>query len=131
MEQFGPSALSQVPAFFLGPGIKPGSVDERIFSQGDLVPTFEAWLSGNVRLRPQDNDMLGDLQSSKCAFHERGDRRGLLSVICPEGHGQVYLKGDETHFLQSAGLDEKRKQTLLTTIARERLAGLRRHQLEN
>lgn len=128
MERFGPSALSRIPAFFLGPGIEPGSIDERIFSQGDLVPTFEAWLSGSIRLGPEDNDMLGHMQSPKCAFHERGDRRGVLLVICPEGNGQIFLDGDETRFVESTGLDEKRKRELLTTVAWERLAGLRRYQ---
>lgn len=129
LKRFGPGAISRVPAFMMGREIIPGLTDDRILSQGDLVPTFELWLSGTARLGAQDNNMLGDLRSPKCAFHERGDRRGMLAVFCPEGHGQIYLEGDDTRFVQSTGLDEKRKQALLATVARQRMAGLLRQQL--
>lgn len=128
LERFGPGTLSRVPAFMIGKEITPGSVNDRVFSQGDLVPTFEWWLSGKARLDPQDAIMLNTTGTLKCTFHERGDRRGILEVICPEGHGQIYLAGDETRFVQTSGLDEERKQALLYTVALERLAGLRRHQ---
>lgn len=128
LEHFGAGALSRVPAFMIAKELTPGSVNERVFSQADLVPTFDWWLSGKTQLKTQDAIMLKTEGKAKCAFHERGDRRGVLQVICPEGHGQIYLAGDETRFVQSTGLDEERKPSLLYTVALERLAGLRRHQ---
>lgn len=128
LERFGPGAISLVPAFVIGRGINSGSVDNRVFSQGDLVPTFELWLNGAARFDSQDNDMLGDSYVPKCAYHERGDRRGMLAVVCPEGHGQIYLEGDKTRFAESVGLDDERKVTLLEIVARERIAGMLRQQ---
>ena len=128
LEQFGPGALSRVPAFVIGREILPATVDDRVLSQGDLVPTFELWLSGAARFGPEDANMLDNSGSGKCAFHERGDRRGLLAVICPEGHGQVFLEGDKTRFIESMGLNEERQQAILDIVTRERLAGLHRHQ---
>ena len=128
LERFGAGTFSRVPAFMIGGDIKPGAFDDRVLSQGDLVPTFEWWLTGETTLGAHDAVMLDGSDTSKCAFHSRGDRRGLLEVICPEGYGQVRLEGDRTRFVQSAGFDEQRKQTILYTVAKERLAGLYREQ---
>lgn len=72
--------------------------------------------------------MLDGSETTKCAFHARGDRRGLLEVFCPKGYGQVRMEGDQTRFVQSDGFSEQRKQAILYTIAKERLAGLHRQQ---
>ena len=128
LERFGTGTFSRVPAFMIGGDIKAGTVDDRVLSQSDLVPTFEWWLTGKTMPGPHDAVMLDASKTTKCAFHARGDRRGLLEVICPEGYGQVRLEGDRTRFVQSTGLDEQRKQTILYTIAKERLAGLYREQ---
>ena len=128
LERFGTGTFSRVPAFMIGGDIKAGTIDDRVLSQSDLVPTFEWWLTGKTMLGPHDAVMLDASETTKCAFHARGDRRGLLEVICPEGYGQARLEGDRTRFVQSTGLDEQRKQTILYTIAKERLAGLNREQ---
>jgi len=128
LERFGVSTFSRVPAFMIGGGLEPGTFDDRILSQGDLVPTFDWWLNGETTLGPHDAVMLDGSDTTKCAFHARGDRRGLLEVICPEGYGQVRMEGDRTRFEQSTGFDEQRKQTVLTTVAQERLADLHRQQ---
>lgn len=128
LERFGAGTFSRVPAFMIGGGIDSGTFDDRVLSQGDLVPTFDWWLNGETTLGPHDAVMLDGSDSTKCAFHARGDRRGLLEVICPEGYGQVRMEGDRTRFVHSTGLDEPRKQTVLNTIAQERLAGLHRQQ---
>ena len=128
LERFGAGTFSRVPAFVVGRGINPGTVDDRVLSQGDLVPTFEWWLTGETMLGPHDAVMLDGSDTTKCAFHARGDRRGLLEVICPEGYGQVRMEGDRTRFVQRTGFDEQRKQTILYTVAKERLAGLNRAQ---
>lgn len=128
LERFGADTFSRVPAFMIGGDIEPGSVDDRVLSQADLVPTFDWWLKGATSLGPHDAVMLDGSDTMKCAFHSRGDRRGLLEVICPDGYGQIRLEGDRSRFVQSTGFDEQRKQTVLDTVAKERLAGLRRQQ---
>ena len=128
LERFGVGTFSRVPAFMIGGDIKPGTFDDRILSQGDLLPTFDWWLNGETTLGPHDAVMLDGSDTTKCAFHARGDRRGLLEVICPEGYGQVRMEGDRTRFVQSTGFDEQRKQTVLYTVAQERLADLHRQQ---
>jgi phosphoglycerol transferase MdoB-like AlkP superfamily enzyme len=128
LERFGAGTFSRVPAFMMGGDIEAGTVDDRVLSQSDLVPTFEWWLTGETMLGPHDAVMLDASKTMKCAFHARGDRRGLLEVICPEGYGQVRMEGDRTRFVQSTGFEEQRKQTVLHTIAQERLAGFYREQ---
>ncbi len=128
LERFGDNTFSRVPAFVIGAEIEPGSVDDRVLSQGDLVPTFEWWLSGETALGPDDAVMLDGLDTGKCAFHARGDRRGLLEVICPEGHGEVRMEGDRTRFVEGSKFNEQRKKSILETVARERLAALHRQQ---
>ena len=128
LERFGEGTFSRVPAFIIGKDFEPDSVDERVLSQSDLVPSFEWWLTGTARLGPHDTVMLDDSETTKCAFHARGDRRGLLEVFCPKGYGQVRMEGDQTRFVQSDGFSEQRKQAILYTIAKERLAGLHRQQ---
>jgi hypothetical protein len=128
LARFGDDTFSRVPAFMIGAELEPGSVDDRVLSQGDLVPSFEWWLTGSTTLGPHDAVMLDGSATGKCAFHARGDRRGLLEVICPEGHAQVRLEGDLTRFVQSHDFDEQRKQSILDMIAGERLAALHRQQ---
>jgi len=128
LELFGDDTFSRVPAFIIGAELEPGSVDDRVFSQGDLVPSFEWWVNGSTLLGPHDAVMLDGSGAGKCAFHARGDRRGLLEVICPEGHGQIRLEGDLTRFVHGNDFDEQRKQSILDMVARERLAALHRQQ---
>ncbi|MCZ6504136.1 MAG: sulfatase-like hydrolase/transferase [Gammaproteobacteria bacterium] len=128
LERFGEGAFSRVPAFMIGEGVTPGSVDDRVLSQSDLVPSLEWWLTGMTSLGQHDAVMMDGSDTTKCAFHARGDRRGLLEVICPEGYGQVRMEGDKTRFEQSDGFAEQRKQSILYTIAKERLAGMQRQQ---
>ncbi|MCP4045065.1 MAG: sulfatase-like hydrolase/transferase [Gammaproteobacteria bacterium] len=128
LERFGEGTFSRVPAFMIGMGLEPGSVDNRVLSQSDLVPSFEWWLTGTTSLGPHDSVMLDGSDTAKCAFHARGDRRGLLEVMCPEGYAQVRMEGDQTRFVQNDGFDEQRKQSILDTITKERLAGLYRQQ---
>ncbi len=126
-ERFGASTFSRVPAFIIGREFLPDSSDDRVLSQSDLMPSFEWWLSGTTLLDSHDAVMLDSAAATKCAFHARGDRRGLLEVICPEGHGQIRLDGDRTRFVQNEGLEENRMQSILHTVTHERLAALRRH----
>lgn len=128
LERFGAGTFSRVPAFIIGGDIESGTLDDRVLSQGDLVPTFDWWLTGETFLGPHDAVMLEGSATTKCAFHARGDRRGLLEVICPEGHGTIRMEGDHTRFVQSAGLDEQRKESILYTVAQERLAALHRQE---
>ena len=128
LERFGQGTFSRVPAFLIGKDFEPGSVDERVLSQSDLMPSLEWWLTGKTSLGPHDTVMLDGSETTKCAFHARGDRRGLLEVICPEGYGQVRMEGDQTRFVRSDGFSEQRRQSILNTIARERLASLHRQQ---
>jgi hypothetical protein len=127
LERFGAGTFSRVPAFIIGQEFEPGSVNDRVLGQGDLVPSFEWWLSGSALLDPHDAVMFDSTNRTKCAFHARGDRRGLLEVICPEGYGQIRLDGDRTRFVQNQGLEEGRMQSILYTVTKERLSALRRH----
>jgi len=38
------------------------------------------------------------------------------------------MEGDRTRFVQSTGFDEQRKQSILYTVAKERLAALHRQE---
>ena len=91
-----------------------------------MVPSTD--LLKIVKDPAQDGIMFEGFETSKCAFHERGDRRGYLLVTCPEGNGEVYLDGDNTRFVESAGLSGDREESLLMTIARERVTDMLRHQ---
>lgn len=126
LERFGAGTFSRVPAFMIGRDIARGSYDDRVLSQSDLVPTFDWWLTGETTFGPHDAVMLDGSETRKCAFHARGDRRGLLNVICPEGYGEIRMEGDLTRFVQSTGFEEQRKKSILHTVARERLTALDR-----
>ena len=128
LERFGAGTFSRVPVLFLGKELEPGTIENRVLAQNDLMHTFQWWLSGTARLDSNEAVMLDAAASpEKCAFHGRGDQRGLLEVVCPSGHGQIRLEGDRTRFVQVSGLDQQRQQTVLHTVAVERLEGLRRH----
>ena len=138
LDLFGPNAHSQVPAFIVGEGFAAGQVDGAVYSQADLVPSFELWLSGSGLFNPLQSAMFGqsasgsgaDSERPGCAFHSRGDRRGLVEVICNSGRGQVKLDGDRTRFVSSEGLDEQQQSEILVDLARLRLEGLRRHEAQ-
>jgi phosphoglycerol transferase MdoB-like AlkP superfamily enzyme len=139
LEAWGPAALSRVPAFVIGPDFSPGLQDERVYSQSDLVPSFELWLGGSTRLDAHQDVMFGrperDLQRApdavqRCAFHSRFDLRGRVDVHCERGWGQVRLDGDDSALLDHEDLDPSTRQDVLTTLAVLRLEGLQRHHLQ-
>jgi phosphoglycerol transferase MdoB-like AlkP superfamily enzyme len=135
LELFGHAADSRVPAFVLGREFSANSRDDSVHSQADLVPSFQLWLTGTTELRPQQSLMLpfGDapLPASaglECAYHIRGDQRGVLEVVCNQGHGRLQLDGINTQFLAVEGLDDAQQEQVLQHVARQRLEGLRRDQ---
>jgi len=146
LEIFGADAHSRVPAFIIGNGFGAGIMDDHVYSQADLVPSLELWLSGGTQLdtlqalmlnAPQapgksdaveGNRQTADTTASNCAFHSRGDQRGLVEVICSHGRGEVRLDGDQTRFAHEEGLDAIRRQQVLTTLGALRLEGLRRQE---
>ncbi len=139
LELFGHAADSRVPAFVLGREFKPNSRDGSVHSQADLVPTMQLWLSGATQLRPQQSVMFaagdaalpgpsGASSALECAYHIRGDQRGVLEVVCNQGHGRLQLDGINTQFLAVEGLDETQQEQILQHVARQRLDGLRRDQ---
>ena len=102
----------------------------RVHSQSDLVPSFELWLKGATELAPFQWVMFGHPAgpaAANCAFHSRGDRRGLVEVACDAGRGQVRLDGDETRFTPHDGIDQRLQRKLLDHLAVLRLEGLERH----
>jgi len=128
LELWGQAAYSLVPAFVIGSEFTPGSVNDSVFSQSDLVPTLEWWLSGEVGLEPLESVMLDPgFDEPNCAYHERGDRRGLVEVFCDTGHGQVILDGDSTRFVGSPDLSPERQEIILNDIGRQRLEAWHRH----
>lgn len=128
LDKWGAAAHSLVPAFIIGDGFEPGSVAGSVFAQSDLVPSFRWWVTGEVSLEPLEALMFDPtFETGKCAFHERGDRRGLVEVICDEGHGQVILDGDHTRFAGPNDLSPERREQVLQVIARERLEARERH----
>ena len=66
-------------------------------------------------------------QTGKCAFHSRGDQRGLVQLTCSSGRGQVRLDGDRTRFVNDQGLDQATMDDILSFIGRMRLEALQRH----
>lgn len=137
LEALGPNAHSQVPAFIIGAGFRAGEVDDHVYSQSDLVPTFALWLSGTTQLDPLQAVMFGnpsrrsgmaDTGRQNCAFHSRGDQRGLVEAICSGARGQIRLDGDQTRFTHSEGLSDQDRSDILADLAALRLEGLRRHE---
>ncbi len=134
-EVFGSDSHSLVPAFIVGTGFNAGDVDDRVYSQADFVPSFELWLSGTTQLSALEAVMFGGSSrpqgtaASSCAFHSRGDQRGLVDAICNGGRGEVRLDGDQTRFTQSEGLAAADREGLLNDLAVLRLEGLQRHEL--
>lgn len=128
LDRWGPAAHSLIPAFIIAAEFAPGSVDHAVYSQSDLVPSFEWWASGETRLRPFEAVMLDRaFESSKCAFHERSDRRGLVEVTCDQGRGQILLDGDHTRFAGPTDLHPDLQQQALEVLARQRLEAWQRH----
>lgn len=138
----GNAAFSQVPAFLIGTGFGVQVADDHVYSQSDLVPSFELWLSGTTELEPLQSVMFGQAlqqpedsgnsdaaQALHCAFHSRGDLRGVVEVVCDKGRGQIRLDGDETRFTESEGLDEPDHVAILDRLASLRLEGVRRQEL--
>lgn len=134
---FGNDAYSRVPMFVIGREFGRNQVDHSAYSQSDLVPTFEWWLTGKAALESNDAVMFSAASydakapaanAGKCAFHARGNQRDLVDVICDGGRGVIKLDGDQTRFLQNQGLNESTRESLLADIARIRLQGLDRHQ---
>lgn len=134
-ELFGSTVDSRVPAFVFGREFSANSRSGRVHSQSDLVPTMQLWLNGSVELRPHQSPMFtaagSDLPASaglQCAYHIRGDQRGVLEVICNQGQGKLMLDGANTHFLTSNGLDAEQQAQILARTARLRLEGMQRDQ---
>ena len=135
--RFGNDAYSRVPAFVIGKEFDREASRHAAYSQSDIVPTFEWWLSGTADLESNDAVMFpagGTAAppgaSGKCAFHERGNQRGLVDIICDDGRGLVRLDGDQTRFVDAEGLGEATQREILADIARTRLRALRRHQAQ-
>ncbi len=132
LDRWGQAAHSLVPAFAIGGEFAPGTMDDAVYSQSDLTPSFEWWLAGNVALGPLEAVMFDPaFEAGQCAFHERNDRRGLIEVTCDEGRGQVILDGDHTRFVGTSGLTPAREQQVLDVIARQRLEAWQRHLATN
>jgi hypothetical protein len=134
LETFGTDAHSKVPAFIVGTGFDAGTADHRVCSQADLVPSLEYWLRGRTRLGALQSLMWNGPSSPpqaaapNCAFHSRGDLRGLVEVICNQGRGQVRLDGDQTRFTHYEGLTPPDREQVLRTLAVLRLEGSQRHE---
>lgn len=128
LEQWGAAAHSRVPAFIIAPEFEPGSVQRTVFSQADLAPSFEWWLSGEVRLKPFQGVIFDPaFEGESCAFYSRADRRALVEVFCNGSHGSVILDGDHTRFVGPNDLSPERREQVLRVIARERLEARQRH----
>jgi hypothetical protein len=128
LDLWGQAAYSLVPAFVIGSGFTPGSINRSVYSQSDLVPSFEWWVSGEARLEPLQSVMWDpEFDEPGCAYHERGDRRGLVEVLCDEGSGQVILDGENTRFVSSSDLSPERQEIILNDIGRQRLEAWQRH----
>lgn len=136
LEMFGSTVDSRVPAFVLGREFSANSQSGRVHSQSDLVPTLQLWLNGWAELRPQQSPMFAPVDSAlpdtgglECAYHIRGDQRGVLEVVCNQGQGKLLLDGANTRFLSSNGLDAQQQAQILARTARLRLEGMQRDQV--
>jgi hypothetical protein len=108
-----------------------------VLSQSDIVPTLDFWLNGQTTLQQLQSLMFGAGFSASavtggvrdtlhCAFHSRGDQRGVVEVLCNRGGGEVRIDGDDTRFTASEGLSDKDRAEVLHTLASLRIEGLRR-----
>jgi phosphoglycerol transferase MdoB-like AlkP superfamily enzyme len=126
-ERFGRGAASRVPMFLVDRQRPAPSAIDRVHGLGDLVAGMRQRVAGRVCTDPtQVSPFRPQGVDGGCAFHLRGSERGMVDVFCDGGDGRVVLDGDDTRFVASSGLSEKRREQLLTAIALERIRGLER-----
>lgn len=122
---FGSAATSRVPLFLFGFG--DASVHQGNFQQSDLLPSFRYWLGDEYCHDDRPANLFDTDSIGRCAFHLRGAKQSLVEVLCPDGRGQVELDGDNTRFISATNINGPEQERILGIIARQRLAGHRRH----
>lgn len=125
--RFGRGAASRVPMFLIDREWDGPAVLDRVQGLGDIVLGMRQRVGGEWCTDPtQTSPFDVDVGRSGCAFHLRGAERGRVDAFCDSGSGQIVLEGDDTRFVELDGLSRSRQAMLLTAIAKERIAGLRR-----
>jgi len=130
-EIYGPAALSRIQFFMLDRA--SGGEHNGVFQQSDLLPSFRYLLNETYCHDGQMANVFVPDSPGRCAFHVRGSRPSLVDVFCPGAYGLVELDGDSTRFIENEGISTRKQSDILKMIARERLAGQKRHHqyLEN
>jgi len=119
--RLGRAALSRIPAFWVGKGVRPGAVDVP-FHQADLLETLDRATATEFCGEHGVRDMLAPAETRlRCLYHARGDTRDLVDVFCPDGAGTIRLRGDDTRMLQAEGLGAEQAQAVVDTLNRYRI----------
>lgn len=127
-ERFGQAAASRIPLIWIEQGDSLPPIVDEVYKLSDLLPTFKHRIEGLACMDAFEASFFENPPyDGNCAFHLRGSARGTVDVFCKRGWGRVQLQGDDTRFIESKGLSEKRRERILHTIARDRLQGLKRH----
>jgi hypothetical protein len=121
-KQLGRAAASRIPAFLMTGEEQPRVIDT-LAHQADLPFTLVSRVGEQACGRPWQRDLLSDdmPQAPRCVLHTRGDRRDRVDAFCQDGEGTIAIAGDDSHFLESEGLNKDREEALLERIALQRL----------
>ena len=129
VQQFGRAAASRIPAFILAGNRgndklvpEAGYEIHTLLHQADLPRTLLNRVSDEVCATANHRDMLAHSDdSSRCIFHARGDHRDRIDVLCGHADGTVEVAGDDTRFVEHAGLSGAERQEMMNRIAAQRL----------
>lgn len=126
-KRLGEKAPSLVPLIVVGgPGPK-GEIDS-LFHHTDILPSVENYVAQeSCRTEKRRSIFTPEQNEERCFFHAKGSDRNEIDVICPDGFGVVRLKGDDTTFKRSEGIDKAQRKVLLDEINRYRIEGDTRH----
>lgn len=119
---FGLGCASRVPFVLLDSRFPEARENAGFFKQSDMVASFEQWLGSEAKIGALDSSVFEVAANPNAvALHRRGNERGVVDVLCPEGEGKVHVAGDRTDFVWHRNLSPERRAAVLAMIAHERL----------
>ena len=121
-DRLGRSASSLIPAFVVQREAKKQAV-YHLFHQADLLPSILRQIEeGEFCWRGAVRDLFEpEVSQPRCVMHSRGDVRHHVDIFCAEGSGTAKVRGDNSVFIDTQGLDAEKQRMLLDTIAWERI----------
>lgn len=118
--RWGESALSRVPMVIAGDSGLPRGVVEAGFQQTDLLPSLLQLTTAGEACREagQGSFLRADPQPAEYVLHARGDQRGRVDILYPDGEAWLDLAGDGSRL---GGLHPERSAVIADAIHRDRI----------